>query len=78
MSVNALSDQELVKGYVQGIPIVLKSCYLGIKIKFMLLLSSKVRSLDLAEDLFHDTLIKVINSLKKGKYNEEGNLSLGL
>ena len=32
----------------------------------------KVRSLDLAEDLFHDTLIKVINSLKKGKYNEEG------
>jgi len=31
-----------------------------------------VKDKALAEDLFQDTFIKVINTLKKGKYNEEG------
>ena len=33
---------------------------------------SKIRDIDLAEDVFQDTFIKVINSLQKGRYNEEG------
>jgi RNA polymerase sigma-70 factor (ECF subfamily) len=33
---------------------------------------SKVFDRDVAEDIFQDTFIKVINTLKKGKYNEEG------
>ena len=33
---------------------------------------SKVFDRDVAEDVFQDTFIKVINSLKRGKYNEEG------
>jgi len=33
---------------------------------------SKVKKKDIAEDIFQDTFIKVINSIKKGKYNEEG------
>lgn len=33
---------------------------------------SKVLDRDITEDIFQDTFIKVINTLKKGKYNEEG------
>ena len=33
---------------------------------------SKVKNRDITEDIFQDTFIKVINSLQKGKYNEEG------
>jgi RNA polymerase sigma-70 factor (ECF subfamily) len=33
---------------------------------------SKVKNQALAEDIFQDTFFKVITSLKKGKYNEEG------
>ncbi|MFT5079093.1 MAG: RNA polymerase sigma factor (sigma-70 family), partial [Patiriisocius sp.] len=33
---------------------------------------SKVYNRDVAEDVFQDTFIKVIKTLKRGKYNEEG------
>lgn len=33
---------------------------------------SKVLDRDITEDIFQDTFIKVIKTLKKGKYNEEG------
>jgi RNA polymerase sigma-70 factor (ECF subfamily) len=33
---------------------------------------SKVKSSDLAEDIFQDTFFKIINTLHAGKYNEEG------
>ena len=33
---------------------------------------SKVKSTDLAEDIFQDTFFKIINTLHAGKYNEEG------
>ena len=33
---------------------------------------SKVLNRDIAEDVFQDTFIKVIRTLKKGNYNEEG------
>jgi RNA polymerase sigma-70 factor (ECF subfamily) len=32
----------------------------------------KVRDRDLAEDLFQETFVKIINTLKLGAYNEEG------
>lgn len=72
MSVNALSDKELVKRYISGDSYCFEKLLFRHKDKIYAFIVSKVRNLDLAEDLFHDTLIKVINSLKKGKYNEEG------
>ena len=33
---------------------------------------SKVKDRDITEDIFQDTFIKVIRTLKKGNYNEEG------
>ena len=32
----------------------------------------KIKNKELADDLFQDTFVKVVNSLQKGKYNEEG------
>ena len=72
MSVNALSDKELVKRYISGDSYCFEKLLFRHKDKIYAFIVSKVRNLDLAEDLFHDTLIKVINSLKKGKYSEEG------
>jgi len=33
---------------------------------------SKIKNKDFSEDIFQDTYVKVVNSLQKGKYNEEG------
>tara|TARA_B100001142_G_scaffold163489_1_gene163546 strand:+ start:16755 stop:17228 length:474 start_codon:yes stop_codon:yes gene_type:complete len=33
---------------------------------------SKIKNRDITEDIFQDTFIKVINSLQRGRYNEEG------
>ena len=38
----------------------------------MAFINSKVRNLQLAEDIFQDAFFKVIKSLNSGKYNEEG------
>ena len=39
---------------------------------------SKIKNKDISEDIFQDTYVKVVNSLQKGKYNEEGKfLTLG-
>jgi RNA polymerase sigma-70 factor (ECF subfamily) len=35
-------------------------------------INSKVQDRDTAEDIFQDTFIKVIKTIKSGKYNEEG------
>ena len=33
---------------------------------------SKIKNKDISDDIFQDTYLKVVNSLQKGKYNEEG------
>ena len=72
MCLNALNDHQLVKEFISGKTSSFELLLDRHKDKIYAFIMSKVRRPDLAEDLFHDTLIKVINSLKKGKYNEEG------
>lgn len=67
-----IKDSDLVKRYVLG-----EECCLGILIerhqtKIFSFIYHKVLDYDLANDLFQDTFIKVIHTLKKGKYQEEG------
>lgn len=67
-----LSDSQLVSGYIKG-----KESYLSVLIKrheskIYSYIFSKIKDTDLANDVFQDTFFKVINTLKKGKYNEEG------
>tara|TARA_B100000902_G_scaffold389856_1_gene437760 strand:+ start:37667 stop:38254 length:588 start_codon:yes stop_codon:yes gene_type:complete len=66
------SDQQLVKSYINGNEYALELLISKHKDKIFAFILSKIKNYNLAHDVFQDTFIKVINSLKKGKYNEEG------
>lgn len=72
MLTSVLSDQELVKRYLNGNSASFEILLKRHKSRIFSFIMSKVKNRDLAEDLFQDTFIKVINSLQRGKYNEEG------
>ena len=67
-----LSDSELVALYLKGDSKSFEALIQKHRNKIYAFILSKIRNRDLAEDIFQDTFIKVINSLQKGKYNEEG------
>jgi len=66
------TDQELVQLFLKGQSSSLDELLLRHKSKIYSFILSKVRNQALAEDIFQDAFFKVITSLKKGKYNEEG------
>lgn len=72
MLLQNLSDQQLVSSYMEGDTISLEALVERHKTRIFTFIISKVRNQDLAEDIFQDTFFKVIKSLQKGKYNEEG------
>ena len=72
MLLSKLSDGELVALYLQGNSKSFEVLIQKHKSKIYAFILSKIRNKDLAEDIFQETFIKVINSLQKGKYNEEG------
>ncbi len=69
---SVLSDQELVKNYLNGDNVSFEILLTRHKSRIFAFIMSKIKNRDLSEDIFQDTFIKVINSLQKGKYNEEG------
>ena len=71
MSVNQ-SDQILVKSYLNGDEAAFEVLIRKHKDKVFAFILSKIKNYNIAHDVFQDTFIKVINSLKMGKYNEEG------
>jgi len=66
------SDAILVKNYISGSEKALEILVLRHKSRVYNFIYSKVLDGDLSEDIFQDTFIKVIRTLKKGNYNEEG------
>tara|TARA_B100001758_G_scaffold247464_1_gene265364 strand:+ start:5127 stop:5717 length:591 start_codon:yes stop_codon:yes gene_type:complete len=67
-----ISDQELVKDYINGDNSSFEILLTRHKSRVFSFIMSKIKNRDISEDIFQDTFIKVINSLQKGKYNEEG------
>ena len=67
-----ISDAQLVSNYIKGEEKALSTLIYRHKQKIYSFIYSKVFDRDLAEDIFQDTFIKVIRTLKRGKYNEEG------
>jgi RNA polymerase sigma factor (sigma-70 family) len=69
---NLLNDNELVQRFVAGdqnsLEILIQR-HKGRVFSYILLI---VKKQELAEDIFQETFIKVIRSLKKGKYTENG------
>ena len=63
------SDQDLIKSYLSGNESAFEILITKHKDKVFAFILSKIKNYNLAHDVFQDTFIKVINSLKKGKYN---------
>ena len=65
-------DALLVSDYISGNERALETLILRHKLKIYNFIYSKVFDRDTAEDIFQETFIKVIKTLKRGVYNEEG------
>ena len=65
-------DSHLVSEYINGCEKSLEILIYRHKSKIYNFIFSKVFNRDIAEDIFQETFIKVIKTLKNGVYNEEG------
>lgn len=72
MLLSNLSDQVLVKKYINGDNYSFEVLLNRHKSRVFTFIMSKIKNKDFSEDIFQDTYVKVVNSLQKGKYNEEG------
>ena len=72
MSFALKTDQELVHLYIEGNETALAELITRHKSRIYTSIYLLVKDEYLAEDIFQDTFIKVIKTLKAGKYNEEG------
>ena len=68
----ALTDNELIAQYVAGDESALKTLITRHEKKVFSYIMLSVKNRELAEDIFQDTFIKVINTLRSGNYKEEG------
>ncbi|MNK25905.1 ECF RNA polymerase sigma factor SigW [compost metagenome] len=72
MRLQQVSDQDLVKLYLGGEEHVIEELLRRHKSKIFTSIYLLVKDQYLAEDIFQDAFIKVINTLRSGRYNEEG------
>ena len=68
----ALTDNELITRYIDGDEVALKQLITRHQKKVFSYILMSVKNRELAEDIFQDTFIKVINTLKSDNYKEEG------
>jgi RNA polymerase sigma factor (sigma-70 family) len=66
------SDALLVSAFINGDESALGELIARHKDRIYRFIYSKVYDRDITEDIFQDTFVKVINTLKRGSYNEEG------
>ena len=69
---NEKSDLELIQAYVSGNETGIEILLNRYKSKIYTSIYLQVKDEYLAEDIFQETFIKVIRTLKMGKYNDEG------
>ena len=67
-----IDDSILVQDYISGDEKALEVLINRHNQRITSFIYSKVMDRDVAEDIFQDTFIKVIKTLKKGSYSEEG------
>lgn len=72
MDYSKKSDSELIKSYLSGNEIALEFLIKRHQQRVFSYIIVRIQDEDLANDVFQDTFVKIINTLKKGKYNEEG------
>ena len=65
-------DRELVRQFIEGDQSAFERLFNRHRDRIYTYIFYIVKNEALADDIFQDTFIKVINSLKRGKYNEQG------
>jgi RNA polymerase sigma-70 factor (ECF subfamily) len=68
----SVSDQELIARYLKGHENSLGILMLRHKSRVYTTIYLLVKDRDVAEDIFQDTFVKVIDTVRAGRYNEEG------
>ena len=66
------SDKDFVSFYIKGDESALTILIDKYRSRIFGFIISKVKNKEIAEDIFQETFIKVINNIKRGKYNEQG------
>ena len=72
MNTMMFQDNELITRYINGDESALMILITRHQKKVFSYIMLSVKNRELAEDIFQDTFIKVINTLKSGNYKEEG------
>lgn len=72
MNAIMLSDNELIAQYQSGNESALKVLVTRYEKRLFTYILMSVKNKELAEDIFQDTFIKVINTIRSGNYHEEG------
>jgi RNA polymerase sigma-70 factor (ECF subfamily) len=71
-TISVQDDRILIQLYKEGNEDAFKQLLFRHKDKIFRFIKLKVKDVDLANDIFQDVFIKVINTIKSGTYNEEG------
>jgi RNA polymerase sigma-70 factor (ECF subfamily) len=72
MDYSKCTDQELVVLYISGKDLAFEQLMARHKNRVYTKIYLMVKDREITEDIFQDCFIKVINTLRKGKYNDEG------
>ncbi len=72
MQVTPLSDQQLIGQYLEGDDRAFEELLTRHRQKIYTSIYLFVKDQSLAEDIFQEVFIKIIDTLRKGKYNHEG------
>ena len=72
MKVNAANERELIRNYLNGNHSSLQTLIERHKNRLYSYIFLMVKDKQLADDVFQDTYVKVINTLKLGNYKDEG------
>lgn len=72
MGLTAISENELVQSFINGNHSSLQTLIERHQNRLYSYIFLLVKDKQLADDVFQDTYVKVINTLKRGSYNDEG------
>ncbi len=72
MKMEARDERELIREFLDGNPSGLQALIERHQTRVYSYIFVMVKDKQLADDLFQDTFVKVINTLKSGSYNDEG------
>ena len=72
MVLSNVGDSDLIVLYINGNEKAFETLLMRHKERIYRYILSKLKDSDLANDVFQDTFVKVVNTIRLGNYNEEG------